>query len=95
MGSFRWRDLIKALKKKGFVLDRSTSHLIYFLVVGGQDTGIRVPVGNHSADLGIDLQTRIARQLLMPDRRFLADFVACTRSLDDYVAHLRSSGYLD
>lgn len=93
MASYKWRELKKALKAKGFVDGRDTGHQFLYLVIDGQETGISTHVGDHNEDLGDELQNRIAKkQLLMPSSRFLAEYVSCTKGLKHYRAHLIASG---
>lgn len=84
------------MKKKGrFKTDRAGKHEILYLEHEGMQTHIQVGVGHHHEDVGATKQSEYARQLKMANAAFLAGFVNCSKSRDDYIRHLIDTGELD
>lgn len=71
-----------------------SDHEVLFLVIHGQETGIRVRLGDHKQDIGKALQSKLARELHMPNAEWLGQFQSWERSLEDYVSHLMANGTL-
>ena len=73
------------------VLDQR-DHRYYRLYVNGRYVlKTKVSVGTGHQTIGPDVVSQMAKQLRVPTS-FLRDLDACTKSLEDYLQHLRASG---
>lgn len=84
-------DTEAALLKKGFTLTE-THHRFYYLLVGGQKTGVYtyVSTGKKYKELGDQLVALMAKQLHLTKKQFV-ELVECTLDEEGYVELLRAS----
>ena len=94
MASYSWHKMSRQLRKKSFVPGEGSDHEVLYLVINGKEVGLNVKISSHSADVGNDLQSKIARDLRMPGASFLGQYVACHKNLADYVPFLIAKGVL-
>ena len=82
----------KSLCKKGFV-KTDKRHRKYIFYVGGKKTAIWTMTSHNSQDVGVTLQSCMARQLRLTKEDFIR-LISCSLKQDEYVQMLRDGGYL-
>ena len=89
------KDILSAFKKKGFIEEQGTKHIILKLKVGGKYTAISTFISRGSSykDYGNSLLGKMASQLKL-DLSDLGDFIDCHISEEEYVEILKKSGSL-
>jgi len=90
MAEWSTRAVDSALRRKGFVLERSTDHEYYRLYVNGKATAIRTKIshGNKKINQRSPLFGAIARQLKLKKKE-LADLFDCPLDYDGYLKLLK------
>ena len=84
----------KALNAKLGMTRHDRDHRWFVLEVEGKEVARTcVSTGGQYKTLGHDLVAKMARQLYVPTA-FLVGIVSCSKSKDDYLAHLRANGRL-
>ncbi|MCH7472372.1 hypothetical protein IIA79_05415 [bacterium] len=92
---FNWPTLVKGLKRKSFSVEEGSSHTKMFLQINGVDYGIFTVASRNNSDIGLEMRSKIARQLRMPGGGFLADYIECMKTLDDYIVELHKKGIVE
>jgi hypothetical protein len=90
------RDIDAALRKKGFRCDRSGKHIWYYFQNDGEDSEVKVMMshGMDSVSIGVNLISRMARQLHLTKAQFLAlidcplDEAGYRAILQDKIGHI-------
>lgn len=93
MSSLPAREIDRALRKKGFVLENSKDR-IYRLYAGGRKTRIRTLL-SHTSNMDYDdtLLSLVAREMKLTKKELL-QFVECTLSGEGYMALLSERGWV-
>jgi len=92
MGSTRkGRDIDAALQRKGFRCDPSGDHVRYFF--GDTHVNTKMSHGMGGSSLGDDLLSRMARQLRLTKKQFLA-LIDCPLDESGYRAILEEHGII-
>ena len=89
------RDVVRALKKKGFTEVKDKDNNYYFLYINGKKTIVNTKIshGSHS-DISDGLLGEMRRQMCLPVREF-NDYMNCTFSKEDYINYLASIGKIE
>ena len=89
---FTARDVVRSLKKKGFVEDRKRDHVFLLHYRGGQKTGpyTKVSHGSGNEDIGDPLVRKMRCQLRLETSQQVRDLVECPMDGDAYIEHLIS-----
>jgi hypothetical protein len=89
------RELEEALRKHGFVLDRSTNDKIYYLHYRGKKTSVFTKISHGSGEeLGFRLLKMIQAQLRLDTQRQLQEFIDNTMDATAYIVHLKGKGVI-
>ena len=89
------RELVEALKQKGFLLDRQTNDKIYYLWHEGRKTRVWTKVSHgRGEELGFRLLKKIQAQLFLDTAAQLGDFIDGTMNAATYIAFLRTKGVI-
>ena len=95
MRTFDSKEFIKALKAKGFQLDRHSGDDIYYFYYEGKKTNIYTKVSQGAReDLGPALVKRIQSQLHLSKYQLVIDFAKCPMTHQQYIDSLKSGGLL-
>lgn len=80
------KELAKALKKKGFVLDpEKDHHQFYYLTINGIKYPIYTYLSHGISEYGNSLMSEIKKQLKFRKNRELEDFFDCPMSKAQYI----------
>ena len=83
-------DLEAALKKKGFLLERSTTDKLFFFYYKGRKTQIHTKISHGRGETLRDkLCAAVKKQMCFETSRQLSDFVECSLDQDDYINLLK------
>lgn len=93
---FKFRDVRKSLKKKGFV-EKHEHHIYLHHEISGKRTGAYTYVshGASSKEVGNDIVRSMKRQLLLSSMKDVRDLVNCPMSADHYNELLLEAGYIE
>ena len=88
------KNIVKTLKKKGFVEERDGHHALYYLYVDGLKTTIYTYMshGPGSKDYGKKLMGQVKKQLKFEDTKKAERFLDCPMKEVEYVEMLRDLG---
>lgn len=90
MGPVKVADYRRALQRKGFRLERSTTDDFYYLYHQGKKTSVWTKISHGKGEeLRAKLLGVIRGQLRLDSSNQLGEFLTCSL---DYVAHLRAHG---
>lgn len=86
---FKVRDVLRSLRKKGFVEDAAHHKYLYFYYQGRQTQFYTlVSHGSGSEDVGPEIVRKMKRQLGLDSHRQVEQLIECTMSEADYVQAL-------
>ena len=90
MRARKTKEIIKALKKKGFELyPEKKHHQFYYLVVDGKKQTIKTYFSHGKKEYGSSLMGQIKKQLKFTETQQAEDFFDCPMTGEEYVAMLR------
>ena len=93
---FKFREVRKSLKKKGFVEDKKGHHVYLRHLHNGKRTGAYTLVSHSkpSADVGDDIVKSMKRQLKLRTNQDVHELVECPMTSENYVDVLEQSGII-
>lgn len=87
------KDIQKALKKKGFVLDPEIDHhKFFYLVIDGRKQAIKTYFSHGKTEYGRPLMAQIKKQLKFTDTQKAELFFDCPMTGDQYIEMLKENG---
>ena len=93
MRARKTKDLKKALKKKGFVVDPEKDHHEYYvLTIDGVKQNIYTYFSHGKQEYSKSLMGQLKKQLKFQDTKDAEKFFDCPLTKEDYVELLRNSG---
>ena len=94
MPALKTDKVIKALNKKGFVMQKGrTDHLRFVFYADGYPANIKTHLSHNSQDLGNDLQAYMAEQLHLSKAEFV-EMVSCKIGHDELIDKYSELGLL-
>jgi predicted RNA binding protein YcfA (HicA-like mRNA interferase family) len=89
--TFKVREILNGLEKKGFVQSQGDhTHLIFYC--NGKKTSIRTKISHGSNEVNDHLISLMSTQVKLEKRKF-EDMVNCPFTLADYLKELETQGY--
>lgn len=87
------RNIESGLLRKGFRKENS-DHRLFRFYVDDKKTGISTFIshGSRHREYGDDLLSKVKRELCMPNKKYLVDFIACPITKERYTENLVSTG---
>lgn len=86
------REFAKAALKKGFVKVKGEHCYFYLKDANDEITGVRTKIGQHGnlKDISDDLLAVMYKQLHFESKNEMIRFIDCTKSYEEYLAHLKA-----
>jgi len=93
---FKFGDVRRSLKKKGFVEITNGHHVYLHHKLEGKLTGpqTRVSHGKDSHDIGPAIVSQMVKQLNLSNKKEVEDLVTCPMSAEVYVEKLQKAGVI-
>lgn len=94
--AFKFGDVRKSLKKKGFIETNGKHHVYLHHSHAGKETGpyTYVSYGKDSSDVDSSLLGQMKKQLGLGSQRDVENLVNCPMSSDQYIAYLKKTGVI-
>jgi predicted RNA binding protein YcfA (HicA-like mRNA interferase family) len=93
MKARKTEELIKVLKKKGFVLKpEKHHHKFYYLEIDGKKQAIKTYFSHGKTEYNSSLMGKIKLQLKFDDSNKAEDFFDCPMSKEQYIEMLKENG---
>lgn len=93
MATFKEKDVIKSLKKKGFVKTKKGKHKFFNFKYNNKITSINTHFSNNGQEIDDGLISLMAKQVYLTNSQF-KDLVNCPLSEADYIEILIGKGIL-
>lgn len=88
MKQLKTNDIVKALTKKGFIMEKGHRHIRFFLVVDGKKTSISTMLSHGGSEPRQTLLHQIKNEIGFTDPNDFERYVECSMKLDEYKAYL-------
>ncbi|MCL5105934.1 MAG: hypothetical protein M1331_00855 [Candidatus Marsarchaeota archaeon] len=92
MKLLKTQDIVKALTKKGFTIERGHKHVHFFLIIDGKQTGISTMLSHGGGEPRQQLLHQIKNQICFNDTCDFERYIDCDMSFDEYKVYLTRIG---